>query len=91
MTWFWNLLVPEKPTGWFRAIGKSGSDQGLGYECPDCHALVRYGVQPGGGVRHCNRVDVAPTSVKELPTRSLVGAGHSLPPNVIPVGFGFDD
>jgi hypothetical protein len=87
MTWFFNLLVPDKPTGWFRAIEKSGGSAGLGFECSECHALFRYGILPGQSVKHCGRVDIAPRSVNELPTRSLVGGGQSLPANVIPCGW----
>lgn len=86
-SWFFNLLSPDKPKGWFRAIEKSGGSAGLGFECPVCGTLFRNGIQPGASIKHCNRVDVAPKSIEGLPTRSLVGGGSALPSSLIPCGW----
>lgn len=57
----------------FRAFSLSGAPSDLGAECPTCHVMVRYGIQPGQKITCCGVTSVAPDTYNwhALPCRSL--------------------
>jgi len=50
----------DKPSDFFRAITISGQGADLGWTCPTCHTVIRYGIQPGQKVTCCGATVTAP-------------------------------
>jgi len=66
----------------FRAYCISGAPADLGFACEICHQVIRYGLQPGQTVEHCDgKRDPVPDISKwhDLPAKSLRRGMPDLP------------